>query len=114
MRVCGTDLLDSGAAGGFRIVNVRKDGGWARGTPLVIDLGDGAPGDLRFNVKLGDARQGVKFSIGDDARHPGVTILSGAAIYYAFDVMWDGDRQQVLLRPRSGAAVLAAAPINGG
>ena len=99
-RVCGTNLLDTGAAGQFQLVNAERDGGWTPGTPLVIDIGQGDPSDIRFGVRLGDERQGLKFAIGRNAQHPGIAVLSGAAVDYACDVMWDADRQQMLLRPR--------------
>jgi hypothetical protein len=98
-RVCGPVLLDSGASG-VAVVNAR--GGradWANGAHLI--LGDGQLPPVRIRPGA------VAVGRGEDMPTP--IILAGAAIYVAFDVLYDPENRRIGLRPRNFGAGGASA-----
>lgn len=101
-RFCGPTLLDTGESG-LHIRGAARPPGWQRGLPARLVLpsaaGDGAP---TVAFRTGDEPDGAETQF-QPGRGTGLSLNAGTLPFYAYDVLFDQQRDSIAVRPNQSS-----------
>ncbi len=97
--ICAPTLIDCGAPG-IELVNHRADTGWTEGMGARLTFEQHADTALGIRFSVGRRAQASRFDAVADPRVNGVRIRSGLLTYFAYDVLYDADRDSIAIKPR--------------